>query len=393
MGIIVQKQRGVIGLTRVAKFSVVVFIISFAAAMVDTIWAVYLNSFLNNASYVGLLSGALTLVSLFSSLVLVPLVAKHNKSRLYMIALIVYFFAYLLFSINTSLFFLIIIAVVLTICYSMRLSVFGILMKDISSKNKMTSNVGLIYTFLNAAWVLGPLLGGYVLATSGVSKVFFLSSMFIFTALLLFVFSGIKDSNINRKFDGRVFKNFMNYFKTRERRISYFLSGGISFWWVLIYIYTPLMIESSDIGIEWIGYFLFAVAIPLILCEYLFSKMILKRGYGPIMFVGYLILAVCSILSFFFFNNIYIVLGLLVLASFGGAMIEPISEAYFFSILKNKDEETRFFGPYNSTFDFNLFLGKVIPAFMLLFFSFNYIFVVYSLVMISLSFLSLKAKG
>ncbi len=392
MGIIVQKPRGVVGLTKVAKFSIVVFIISFAAAMVDTVWALYLDGFFHNPSYVGFFSGFLTLVSFVSSFALVPFIAKHNKSRLYLIALMVYFMSYLFFSFNTSLILLVISGIVLTICYSMRLAVFGMLMRDVAANKRMNQNVGIIYSFLNVAWVLGPLVAGYVLATSKIGNVFALAALFIFAALLLFKFSRINDANINRSVDGHVIRNFLEFFKDKKRVISYLISGGVSFWWVLIYIYVPLMIERSGIGVKWIGYFLFAVAIPLILTEYFFSGLASKKGHKNIIFTGYTILWISALASFFFFDDLRIVLGILVLASFGGAMIEPVSESYFFTILKDKKEETRYLGPYNTTFDLNLFLGKVIPATLLLFLSYRSIFLVFTTAMIIVSIISLKAK-
>jgi len=61
MGILVSKQKEGYNLTKIAKISLVGLIVSLAAACVDTIWALYMNSFINNIAYVGFVSSFLTM--------------------------------------------------------------------------------------------------------------------------------------------------------------------------------------------------------------------------------------------------------------------------------------------------------------------------------------------
>ena len=94
----------------------------------------------------------------------------------------------------------------------------------------------------------------------------------------------------------------------------------------------------------------------------------------------------------FFVSNIYVILSLLVLASFGMAMVEPTTEAYFFKILKKKSEENRFYGPYNTTIDVNSFIGRLTGAAVLLILPFNYLFILYALFMFLMFILSSMVK-
>ena len=73
-------------------------------------------------------------------------------------------------------------------------------------------------------------------------------------------------------------------------------------------------------------------------------------------------------------------------------MLEPTLEAYFFKVLKNKSEENKFYGPYNTTINFNLFLGKIIPAGLLLIFPFKSVFLIFAFFMFLLAMISLKVK-
>ncbi|MAG78896.1 hypothetical protein CMI40_00790 [Candidatus Pacearchaeota archaeon] len=185
-------------------------------------------------------------------------------------------------------------------------------------------------------------------------------------------------------------KVFRDFFKKKERVLSYITSGGISFWWALIYTYIPIYILNNGLGKEVIGYFLAAVTIPLILTEYSFGKLAGKIGFRKMFVTGYLIIGFFTILAFFF-SNIYVILALLVIASFGAGMLEPTTEAYFFDIIK-KEQREKFYGPYNTTINVNSFLGRVIAAIFLLFLPFRFIFILFGISMFLFAIVSSKSK-
>ena len=71
---------------------------------------------------------------------------------------------------------------------------------------------------------------------------------------------------------------------------------------------------------------------------------------------------------FFFFHNIYYVIALAILGSIGAACIEPLIEAYYFKTTKENDE--KFYGSFLTSYVFGSTVGKLVPAILLLFFSF-----------------------
>ena len=390
MGILVKKTHGIYSMTGMAKLSVIAFIVSIAASLVDTIWAVYMDSFVHSESIVGFISAGLTVVAFASYFIFIPFIEKTNKAKIYSTSLLIFAITYALFAINKKFYIFIILAFLLTILYTFRITSLGIIVKDKSGK-KLSRNEGLIYTFTNTAWVVGPLIAGYVAENYGINLVFTLAAIFVFLAFLLFKFSRIRDAHIKKRTDNHLSKNFIDFFKNKHRAIAYFLSGGVNFWWVLIYLFIPIHIIRSGLSDLWIGYFLFAVAVPLILTEYKFSQLAGKRGFKRMFKIGFLFASIVS-LTCFFVGNIYILLGLLVLASFGVAMIEPTTEAYFFDI-SNSKEATRFYGPYNTSIDLNQFLAKISAATLLIFFPFKYIFLLFSLFMFLMFMLSFKIKN
>ena len=390
MSILINKQRGFV-FTNVARLAIVSFIVSLAFALIATIWAVYLDSFVNNMAIVGFISAFLTLVSILFYFILVPLIEKSSKAKIYSYSLLFFSITYALFVINTKFYFLIILAFVLTILQTIRTTSFGIMVRDKSSKKNLSRNEGLTYSFMNLAWVIGPLIAGLLSEKYGINMIFILSAIFIFIAFLMFKFLRIKDNNIKKKAHSEIFKNFKAFFKSKDRILSYVLSGGVDLWWTLTYLFIPLLIIREGLGIKWVGYFLFAVAVPLIMFQYIFSKLAGKVGFRKIFKIGFSIPFLFALLCFFI-GNIYLIMLFLVLASIGLAMLEPTTEAYFFDLLK-KDEECRFYGPYNTTVGLNQLIGKIIPSILLIFFPFKFIFLFFSFYMFIMFVISFKIRN
>ena len=390
MGVLIRKQRGVPGLTRIARLSVIMFIIAISAALIDTIWAIYMNTFIDSISLIGFISAALTAISFLSFFFIIPLVEKNNKSKLYSITLLMYVITYILFAINSRFYFFIVLAFVLTILTTLRITVFGLIVKDKSNKNELSRNEGLVYTFMNAGWIVGPLIAGFIADRFGINKVFILAAVFMLMSWILFKVSKIKDSHVKKKADLNLVKNFIAFFKDKQRVLAYIIAGGGNFWWILIYLFMPLYILKQGLGDLWIGYFLFAVAVPLVLFEYKISKLAGKVGFKKMFKIGFFILAAAAIASFFI-NDIYAIMIILVLASIGPAILEPNTEAHFFDITPDKDE-SRFYGPFNTSIDVNQFVAKIVSSVVLLFLPFKYVFLVFGAGMIVLFLLCFKIK-
>jgi MFS family permease len=378
------------GLTKIARLSIIMLIIAISAAFIDTIWAIYMDSFIDNMAIIGFISAALTVISFLSFFFIIPLVEKSNKSKLYAITLLMYVITYVLFAINSKFYLFIVLAFVLTILTTVRITAFGLIVKDKSNQKELSRNEGLVYTFMNAGWVVGPLIAGFIADKFGIGRVFILAAVFMFMAWVLFRISRIRDSNVKKKVDTNLLKNFIAFFKDKQRVLAYIIAGGGNFWWILIYLFMPLYILKQGLGDLWIGYFLFAVAVPLVLAEYKISKFVGKVGFQKMFKIGFLILAVAAIVCFFI-NNIYAIMIILVLASIGPAILEPNTEAYFFDITPDKDE-SRFYGPFNTSIDVNQFVAKVVSSIALLFLPFKYIFLVFGAGMIVLFLLCFKIK-
>lgn len=390
MGVLIRKERGVFIFTGIAKLAAIGFLVALASSLIDTVWAVYMDSFINNISLVGFLSAGLTVLALLSYFIFIPFIEKNKKSRIYVLSLILMAVTFILFAINRNFYIFILLAVIFTVLITLRITSFGIIVKDRSREKQLPRNEGLMYSFLNIAWVVGPLIAGYISEKFGVSVIFLLSAIFILIAALAFKISRIRDSHIKKRADRNMIKNFLEFFEDRGRVQAYIMGASVGLWWILVYLFMPLYIITNNLDTLWVGYFLFAIAVPLIVFEFPFSKLSARIGFKKVFRIGFFILALIS-LACFFINNVYVVLGLFVLASLGMALLEPTTEAYFFEVTEDS-EESRFYGPYNTTLEVSHFVGKISVSVLLIFLSFRYVFLLYAFFMLLFVIMSFKIK-
>lgn len=389
MGILLKRGNGFL-FKGIAKLGLVAFIAAFASALINTVWAVYIYDFVKNEVYVGLVSAFLTLIAFSSYFIFIPLVEKYDKAKIFFYSIAFAIPLYVLVALSKSFIAFLALAFFITILFTLRITSFGIIVKDRSKKGQLSANEGLLYSFMNLSWVIAPLVAGYVASVSGNKYVFLLSALFLLCALFVFKVMDVRDGHVKRNLDSNMKKNFFDFFKKRDRVFAYLLGGGAVLWFTLIYLFMPLYIIKQGLDKLWVGYFLFGVSLPLIFSEYKLSKIASKYGFRKMFITGFLFVGVISLISFFV-GNIYVLLALLVLASFGMAMVEPTSEAYFFDILKS-GEASRFYGPYNTRVDVLGLIARVLATIILVFLDFKYLFVLFGVFMFIMVFFALRMR-
>ncbi len=390
MGILLKKIHRPLPPTSMVKLSLIFFVVSLSAAFIDTVWALYLKEFLHGNSTIGFYSPFLSALAFISSFILVPFIEKRNKPALYSLCLFLTGLFFVAFALNKNLIIFFLLTTAVTIMFTTRMITRAIIIKDGSEKKTLSKNEGIVFSFNNVAWVLGPLIAAFILVEFGISHVFLFSAGLAFIGFLLFRMANVKSRD--GKIDGNAMGILFEYFKNRDRIIIYLLAMGVSFWWALIYLYIPLYMIEGGLGKGTIGIFLFLIAIPLVFLEYPFSKISGERGARNFFLIAYSMMAAIS-LFLFFVNDVFLVLGVLIFASIPMAMLEPTTEAYFFDILKRKNDGHKFYGPFSTSLQAGFILGKIVPATVILFLPFNYVFPVFGMFFALLFFLSLGAKN
>src|SRR3989344_4248894 len=201
---------------KIRKLGYSYFFSSLAFAFVGTIWAVYLNSFLKSESLVGFLSAFLVIVSTLSYIYFTPLIEKNKKSRIFIIVLILYIVSYILFAILPNIYAITILAIITSILASLRITIFGIIVRDKSKDKEVSKSEGFIYTLLNIAWFIGPIIAGYIASRLGENIVFLFAAGLIFVSAIIFNITRIVDARVTKKIDKNPFKLFTEFFKNKD---------------------------------------------------------------------------------------------------------------------------------------------------------------------------------
>jgi len=377
-------------ITKVKELGIVVLIMSIAAALIDTIWALYINSFVGKAALVGLISAFFTGTAIFLYFYFIPFMERHEPNKIYIFSLVIYAVTYILFAINRNFYFLIILGFILTVGAVLRKESMGVMIRNESKLKEIGKNESLVYTLSNVGWLIGPLIAGFLADKYGINIVFALAAVFVLMTIIIFRLAGIHEKVQDCKIDGDVWKNFKDFFGNRELVKNYLIAMGVDIWWVPIYIFVPLYIVEQGLGYSWIGIFLFAVVIPLVLLEYSVGKKADQHGFKLFFIAGYSILAVLSFIVFFI-RDIYWLMGLLVIASIGAALLEPTTEAYFFKLVP-KTKEYKYYGPFCTAVNTGGVISKLLLAGILFILPFRYIFLGTSLMMAFFTAVSLNLK-
>jgi len=392
MGILISKKNDIYCLTCIARLALVGIAIALAASFVDTIWSVYMEDIFHSMVLVSFVSAILPVVAFICYFSLVPVVEKYSKSKIFIFSLFFIGLSYILFSFSKNALLFIISSIILTIFVTLRISSFGIMIRDKSNKRFVSRNEGIIYTALNISWLLGPLIAGYISENLGMSSVFLVSAALVFCSIVFFRFFKIRDLNIRKKLDRNLINEFRDFFKNKYRTFAYLMLCGQAFWYSIIYILMPIYIIQNGLGVLWIGYFLFAFTLPLVLFEYKFAKIAAKVGFKKIFSVAFFILSISALLCFFV-SNIYAIFIILIASGIGIAMLEPNTEAHFFDVLTSKKEEPKFYGPYNTSVDIGSFSARVLSGVLLIFLPFKFVFLLFGGVMLVFFLISFRVKG
>ncbi len=375
----------------IGKLSVVAVLITFSASFIDTIWAVYLDSYLKNPSHVGFFSAFLTLISFVSFFWFIPLIEKRDKDKLLIVAFSLCILSYLLFAFVKNIYLIFFTALLSILAVNLRIASFGIIVKDNSDKRELARDEGVLYSVYNTGWLLGPLVVGFIASKFSYSGVFIGAAMFLLLALYFFWIFHIVDHNRKKHVDKNILKNFFDFFKKKDRVIAYALGGGVNFWWVLIYLYMPLYIYEQGFDIWMLSGFFIVVLLPAVIFAYPFARLANRIGFRKIFVIGFSILAITSFISFFL-TNIYWIFGLLIIGGIGISMLESTTEAYFFDVSK-EGEAYRFYAPYNTTIDANHLIAKFVPSFLLIYLPFRFVFILFAVFMAGFAVLSLWTRN
>ncbi len=210
------------------------------------------------------------------------------------------------------------------------------------SKNGMTGSIrGLYLTSANIAWVLAPTLAAGILTNGDYWRIYMAAAVLLIPALIIFArkFEHFKDIRYHVSPFWTTARKVWRRKDLRNIVISNFILNFFFTWMVIympVYLHTHLGFKWEDIGIMFsimlVPYLLLEAPLGRLADRYLGEKEILSAGF--------VVIAVATGLMAFVTENTFLVWTALLCATrVGAAMVEIMSETYFFKKVDGADAD------------------------------------------------------
>lgn len=217
-----------------------------------------------------------------------------------------------------------------------------IFIEHFEGKGVVGKSRGLYLTINNLAWILSPILTGFLISQAGGYKTIYtiaLVAVIIMLAGLILSIKRFKDTKYTRK-------PFFDTYRFLEKNTHIFAINMIffilQFFYVWMIIYTPIYLnEHIGLGWEKIGIIFTIMLLPFLLVSIPVGILIDKYNFSKrkILFLGICVAALATMSIPFIQKGTWIYAWAIALffTRVGASIIETTSEIYFFSHVKEED--------------------------------------------------------
>lgn len=366
-------------------FSWMTLIMSFGVGMINTVLPNFVKSIVGTELGVSIFYAAMAVLMLVAALISTVLFRKVRRTKIAKYGFLIPAIVLFLFVFITSLKEIAVlepIRVGFVLFLAMALSLF---VRDFAKSRALGEEEGIYYKYHNIGLFFGPLLAGVLGARFSYEPIFIISSLVFVVGLFYFLHQhliiehpAITDRKIETKI--RFFDNIKTFFSSKGRIKSYFVTLILNLWFSAKHIYIPLYVIASGYLSSMTGIIFGLSIIPFILLEVKVGAYIDKKGIKIPLSIGFGLMAV---LLFIIFLNPYPLLNfaLLILVSIGAALIEPIQEYVLFRNMSKKEEDD-LYGVYMTADPVAYFLAPTIGGITLIFLPFQFIFLVFGIILL-----------
>jgi len=364
------------------------FLISFHSALLLYVESSFAESILgkldidNIEKFVGIIYSLAALVTLATFFNISKILRKLGNFKL---AFLLFFLEALasfgLVFIQSPLFLIFLFIIHLII---IRLVFFNIdLFLECNSNDESTGTTrGILLTSSNSAYVIAPLIAGFILTNGDFWKLFFVSGFIMIPAILLlyFQFRDHKDP----VYDDVPFIKTLKEIWQRKNLYKIMMSNFLlCFFYSWMVVYTPIYLHT-EIGLslrEIVGIIMPIALLPFMLFQFILGKIAdEKLGEKEILTAGFIIAGLATIsLSFVTSTNIIVWAFLLFVTRVGASFIEIMNETYFYKKIDGTD--AHLMGCFKTLVPLAYLIGPLTATAFLMFFDYKYLFIALGFIM------------
>lgn len=344
----------------------------FCDGIINAVWGLVLLGIFGNSATVGVYTSVYyafyMIITLFSG----ELLKLSSKAKLMFTSMVVVSSCYFMmaFSIKPATF--IALDFVSAVPQMLISSLISLFMADFADKNIGMERLNGRYTlWVNAGALCAPLLAMYIADLFGIRAPFFAVALINLLGLVYFYRFGIvqEDKKLPKikakKTIKSIMKTTLQYFKRKDLVRAYLINFGQYAIYSLRVLYVPIMVIEAGFSKDILGWVLTLGIIPYVLLAEPISRLAAKFGAKNIVAIGFLSFAVFSFAATF--TTGYALLGIFIAWQISGAMIEPLTDMFFFDAAKGKDRE-KYFGVFKTVNRLPRFIVPMIGAGFIWFF-------------------------
>ena len=344
----------------------------FSDGIISAIWGLVLLGIFHNSATVGVYSSIYYAFYMLLTLVSGEMLKLTSKAKLLyfsMVSIAVMYFL-MAFSIRPATF--IALDFASAVPQMLTGSLLSLFMADFASKSLGMERLnGRLVLWLNVGALLAPIVAMYIADQFGIRAPFFAVALVNLLALLYFRGFGIIQSEKKvpkitpKKTLKSVWNTTVGYFKRRDLVRAYLINFGQYALSSLRLLYVPIVVIEAGFGKDVLGWVLAAGIIPYVVLSEPLSRLAQKTGSRIWVALGFLSFAAFSFWAYFATGKT--LLAIFILWQISGALIEPLTDMFFFDAAKGRDRE-RYFGIFKTVNRLPRFIVPMIGAGVIWFF-------------------------
>lgn len=249
-------------------------------------------------------------------------------------------------------------------------------------------------TYINAGWVISPLIIGNIIGTNNYRLAYVFSIIFLSIAFIGIAVNKKRLEHPIHYENHHFFRTLRFVWQNINFRGIYFVAFLLQLFYAIAVIYVPIYLHES-IGFSWgtIGIIFSFMLIPFVLLEIPAGVLADKySGEKKILSLGFLIISATTALIFFSESTSPFVWGLILfLSRCGAALIEAMRESYFFKIVDVEDID--YINLFRDVGPLGYLIGSGLSVLLLGFLPIKSLFLVLALILLSGLYFTARIKS
>lgn len=360
--------------------STIFFFFSASLCAALTIHPLYLALFLERPDLVGLVASITSLAGLTFSLPTGLLSDKTGRKKLLIASFLLVSTVLFLFSLNTSLYLLILLQIAFGIAKVLARVTSEALVKYLSPIKRRGEFRSVFGTFASAGIFIGTITGGFI------AYQFDIRTTYIFAAplllLLLVLVFKLNDNNCNGNIRkrasnetgrGEILTLLKEFLEQRELKALLFCTVSLFSWYSAKWVFGPLFLHYLGYSPFIIGVWIGLSIIPFLIFQILVGKLADRIGKSRLILIGFVISTI-FIIPLGFMQSLAGLLITITIISLGTTFIDPLIEARVTDIVP-RERYGAYSGIFESAKNLGFMLGLVSSAIFVYLFDITYSFI------------------